>query len=359
MVRSSWYPAHYGYTPNAVKNACQVPRSFYNYLRYHSVCPEYDEQLVEALKTCDLAETELPKVHKVGLAFPGDFNKSASAIHGGAYAGLYAGDQSWAEEMKKEGIDVDKVGIRDEEAKIKFRTGVAIMGSDDQYDKLEKKSLTILEHVSASLEVVDIQLPTEETREMYREQDKVSSQKVGPIEPLGKLTCTTWIAEDCDEWDLPKDKYPTGKPHRASTDQTYEFWVEEGILKTCFKGLKIDAKVLQLEGGITILDEVHETMCSFFTWIPNELWMDKKPKEVKWMVKRLPGSDEIKEEEEEEDQEEDQPAPLTDSAWPDAARGNHGKEQNKGEEDGMVKGGDGDGKGGETFDDDVDFDQVI
>lgn len=70
-TRSSWYPAHYGYAPDAIKNACRVPRSFYNYLRYHKVCPEYDDQLAKALEVCDKAEKELPKVHAAGLALPG------------------------------------------------------------------------------------------------------------------------------------------------------------------------------------------------------------------------------------------------------------------------------------------------
>jgi hypothetical protein len=269
-----------------------VPRSFYNYLRYHRVCPEYDEQLAEALKICDIAERELPKVHAVGLALPGDFNKSASAIFGGAYAGLYAGDKSWAAEMKKEGIEIEETGIRNEVANIKFGAGVAVMGSDALFALLETKSLRIIEHVSAALEVVEIQLPTDDTKAMYEEQFKISGHKLGHLQPLGKLICKTWYADDCEEWDLPKDRYPDGKPQKARAGQVFEFWIEESILETCFVGLKMDAKVFQLEGGIAILDEVHETMCSFFTWLPNELWMEKKPREVRWLDKRLPGSDE-------------------------------------------------------------------
>lgn len=288
-VSSSWYPAHYGYASHAIKNACQVPRSFYNFLRYHNVCPEYDEQLVEALKICDTAEKELPKVHAAGLALPGDFNKSASAIFGGAHAGLFAGDKSWVEDMKKEGIQVDQIGIRNEEARLKFAAGVAFMGSDEQVAWLDSQHLETLEHVSVGLEVIGIQLPTENVRALYREQTKISEHKIGgQLEPLGKLICETWDAEDCDEWDLPKDKYPGGKPLRPKTSRQYEFWVEESILEGCFVGLKIDAKVLTLEGGITILDEVHETMCSFFTFLPNELWMERKPREVRWLPKGLP-----------------------------------------------------------------------
>lgn len=245
----------------------------------------------KALKVCDLAEQELNKVHPAGLALPGDFNKSASVVFGGAQAGMYAGDKSWAIDMKKEGMPVADVGIRDEEASIKFNTGVAIMGSDEQCDMLEVNQLKILQQITAGLEIVDIQPPTEFTKDLYEKQSKVVENKLKRLEPLGKLICKTWYAEDYDEWDLPKDKYPNGVPQRASAGHDYEFWVEESVLKECFVGMKMDANILKLYGGITILDEVRETMCSFFTWLPNELWMDRKPKEVRWLKKGLPGAD--------------------------------------------------------------------
>ena len=111
--RSSWYPAAYGYDPEDIKTACQVLRSFYNYLRYHRVCPEYDEQIQAALKMCDTAEAELTKVNNACLALPGDFNTSASTLLGGAQAGLFAADKDWAKESLAEGVDVTDIGLRD------------------------------------------------------------------------------------------------------------------------------------------------------------------------------------------------------------------------------------------------------
>jgi hypothetical protein len=289
---SSWYPTHCGYNPEAVKNACQVPRSFYNYLRYHKVCPEYDEQLGKALEICDLAEQELPKVYAAGIALPGDFNKSASTIFGGAHAGTYTGGRSWAEEVKEDGIDVEEIGIRDEEARIKFTMGVAIMGTDEQYDKVEAKSFKIIQKISAGLEVVDIQLPTESATAAYESQSRLVQQKLDQLAPLGKLFCKIWAEDDCDEWDLPKDKYPSGKPQRASAGQNYEFWIEESVMSECFVGMKIEATILALDGGLTILDEVHASRCSFYKFLPSDLWMERRPKQWHWLKKGLAGDDE-------------------------------------------------------------------
>lgn len=248
-----------------------------------------------------MAEKELPKVNAAGLALPGDFNRSASAIFSGAHAGVYTGDKAWAQE---EGMQLTELGLRDEEARIKFKTGIAIMGTDEQCDllldgsKAGAGSLSVLSRISASLEIIDIQTPTESTREAYELQSKIVQDKLGPLEPLGKLICKTWFVDDCDEWDLPKDKYPSGKPERASAGADYEFWVEESVLSECFVGMKMDAEIMKLERGIMVLDEVHEAMCSFFTWLPNELWMERKPKEVRWLKKALAEDEESGDEEE-------------------------------------------------------------
>jgi hypothetical protein len=206
--RSSWYPAYYGQAPGGIKTACQVLRSLYNYLRYHRVCPEYDDQLQAALKMCDIAERELIKVDAAGLALPGDFNTSASTLFGGAHAGLFAGDKSWAKEAEKVGVNVSEMGLREQEARIKFNTGVAALGTDEQQDLIGAPSLQIIKNGSTGLEVTAIILPDDTTREVYAVQSETVRSKLGHLEPLGKLVCKVWHADDCDEWDLPKDRYP-------------------------------------------------------------------------------------------------------------------------------------------------------
>ncbi|KAF9694450.1 hypothetical protein EKO04_007287 [Ascochyta lentis] len=289
---SSWFPIHYGHAPEGIKTACQVLRSFYNYLRYHRVCPEYDDQLQRALEMCVTAERELVKVDAAGLALPGDFNKSASSLFGGSYAGLFTGDKTWAQDLQKQGVSINDIGMRDEEARIKFSTGVAALGTDEQQHLLGATKLDIVKEDLTGLEVTAVDLPNEITKEMYATQSEVVSQKLGRLEPLGKLICKTWHAEECDEWDLPKNKFPNGKPHKVN-EKSFEFWVEESVLEECFIGMKIEARVITLEGGIAILDEVKQTHCSFYTWLSNELWMENKPKEVRWLAKGLANPEEV------------------------------------------------------------------
>lgn len=268
-------------------------RSFYNYLRYHQVCPEYDEQLQAALKMCDTAENELIKVDAAGLSLPGDFNTSASTLFGGSYAGLFTGDKTWAQEAQKEGVIVNEMGLRDQEARIKFSTGIAVLGTDEQQDLIGPAKLKILSKESTGLEITAIDMPDKATKETYAEHSEIVKHKLGQLEPLGKLKCKAWYAGDCDEWDLPKGKYPDGRPQIVDRGKEFEFWVEESVLSECFLGMKIDATVITLEDGLTILDEVKQTYCSFYTWVPNELWMANKPKELRWLAKGLAEHEDI------------------------------------------------------------------
>jgi len=242
---------------------------------------------------CDTAEHELIKVEAAGLALPGDFNTSASTLFGGSYAGLFTGDKAWAQEAQKEGVIVNEMGLRDQEARIKFSTGIAVLGTDEQQDLIDPAKLKIFGKESTGLEIMAIDMPDETTKEMYAEQTEIVKHKLGQLEPLGKLRCKTWYAGDCDEWDLPKGKYPDGRPQMVNQGKEFEFWIEESVLSECFLGMKIDATVITLEGGFTILDEVKQTYCSFYNWVPNELWMANKPKELRWLAKGLAEHEDI------------------------------------------------------------------
>jgi hypothetical protein len=234
---------------------------------------------------CNTAERELVKVNVAGLALPGDFNMSASTLFGGSHAGLFTRDQAWARDAQNEGVSLNDIGVRTEEARVKFSTGVAVLGTDEQQDLLGATSLDIVKKESNGLEVTAISLPDNVTRELYATQSEVVKSKLGNIKPLGELMCKIWYSDDCDEWDLPKDKYPDGKPRSVDGGREFKFWVEENVLNECFVGMKIDASIITLESGITILDEVKQTHCSFYKWLPNELWMKNKPKNVRWLAK--------------------------------------------------------------------------
>ena len=249
---------------------------------------------MKARKLCDIAEVELTKSHIAGLALPGTFNTAASTVFGGSNTGSYTGDKEWAVELKGEGMDIGDMGVMDQEARITFKTGVAIMGSDEQQNMLDTKAVKVLKDESTGLAVLAIDLPDDLTKEMYETANSQTKGKIH-LQPLGRLVCRSWQVEDFHQYDLPIDKYPNGRLPKCQENKEYEFWIEEQVLEECFVGMRMDARVLTLEGGFSVLDEVRETMCSFYKWLPNELWMQRHPREVVIRNKALPGDDEAAE----------------------------------------------------------------
>lgn len=302
MLRSSFFPAHFGLSTDKVENACKVLRSFYNYLLYHNVCPEYCENIKAARELCYLAEAELLKVDKVRLALPGEFYQAASTIFGGSKSGTYLGNKDWAIEARKDGIDVRDPGMMEEEARVILMSGLAIMGNEEQQDLIDHVTVDggtakILADETVGLEVTSITYPTPQTRKLYVGQNDLYRPKL-ELEPLGQLYCRVWQNPDYNiEYDLPVDKYPDGRPTKGNEGKMYEFWVEDTTIRECFIGMKIDARILTLEGNLTVLDDIKEVMPSFYTWLPNELEMSRQgPKGVVIRDRGVDHADKIKEE---------------------------------------------------------------
>ncbi|ORY09666.1 Argonaute siRNA chaperone complex subunit Arb1-domain-containing protein [Clohesyomyces aquaticus] len=293
---SSYYPLHFGYDPRQITIACQVLRSFYNYLLFHNVCDEYRSSLIFSRAFCDQAEVELVKSSRLGLALPGAFNTAGSTAYGGSHADTSLIGQHWAKDATwNDGFDV---GMRLEEAKVTFKTAIAMLGTDEQYDIVEGKdgkdglsSITVLSSEYVDIEVTSVEYATEEIKALYAKHNETLKRKL-LLQPLGKLVCKSWNKEDFDEYDLPKVKYPKGKLPKTDIGKVYEFWIEDEVLMDCFEGAKIEAKVMTLSCGITIMDIVNVVHPSFYEWLPNELWMERHPREFKLLKKSLEGLDE-------------------------------------------------------------------
>ena len=284
-------------SPTQVKTSCQVLRSFYNYLLFHSVCDEHKDSIIAARSICDTAEVELPQTFRAGEKLPGAFNVAASIIFHGSHVNSYTGLSAWAteEEGDWKATRVDTTGMRNEAARITLMTGVAAYGTDEQYDCMHNKIGATLEghkfiaSEHTGLEVVAIDKSTSEVQAAYAQQNKAWKRKI-QLQPLGKLICKKWYQADFKEYDLPPSKVREIKD-KGDKDKQYEFWVEDEALDECFVGMKIDATVLTLESGIMILDEVKQVMCSFYKWIPNDLWAERKPPKLRIMKKWLDESE--------------------------------------------------------------------
>lgn len=297
---SSYYPSYFTYTTASVKRSTQVMRSFYNYLLSHSVCPEYRSDILAARSICDQADIELPAIRAAGLALPGSFNIAVSTIVGGYYAGQSDGHPSWDDtdySVNWPGEMAARVGMKTEEAHVVFKMGVVVYGTDEQYELVQEQGIQSIKKVreeEVGLCVTSIELASPDVLAIYAEQNKSWKHKL-TLTPLGKLRCEEWKVPSFDTWDLPHDV--PKKPKYS----TYEFWVDDEFLAECFVGMKLEAKVMELNCGLWVLDSVMNVHCSFYTKLVNELVVDSKWKEVRYLKSKETQTMEAQEAEEEEE----------------------------------------------------------
>ncbi|KAJ9632491.1 hypothetical protein H2203_000896 [Taxawa tesnikishii (nom. ined.)] len=238
---SSHFPSRFGCsTTEDVTKCTNILRNFYRYLLHHDVCPEYAHQIHAALRVCDQADKELVTVDAAGILLPGPFNLACSILHGGNYAGVYNSGPVWD--------GAEKIGFSDQDARALLMAGIVVFGTEEQKQQVEhspgSQPFKVISEKTEFMEVQATQRADDETRSFY-DSDRL---KYTLLRPLGKLHCRRW----------PED------------NEDFIFWVEEEILEHCFVGMKIEARVYELDLGIKWIDCIHAVRCSFFTYLENE-----------------------------------------------------------------------------------------
>jgi hypothetical protein len=243
--------------------ACNVIRNFFNYLLYHSVCPEYTDQIRAALSTFEPIETEYVKLAEVQSVLPGAFSKACSILSGGYYAkAQYQGN--W---MDGDVATGPNAGLTAQEAKWVACAGVAAFGTPPQNDDsgLDAELKIVKMEEDVGLEVVAITLPVETSKEA---QEFFGKLKGTAVLPMGKLLCKRYYFQHAAPLDLPTEDVPKSDP--------FEFLVDEESLQKCYPGLKFIATVKETTAGFYFIDYWSECYGTFYTWCWNDKAKDYK-----------------------------------------------------------------------------------
>ena len=240
-----------------------VIRAFLNYLLHHDVCPEYEEQIYNARKTCDVGEAQLWLLHESARALPGDFNKACSVIWGGQYFNSYIDpDNEWA---KRIGL---KPGMTKEQAHVVFVAALSNHGTEENFQAYvaqnSNKRTKIVRQFEASLEVTDIQFASYDVRQQYK------APAINGLHPTGKLKAQTWHNPATAEDDLTEEEEAALAKAGQRPVETFEFWVEDVVLEKMFVGMKLHVQVYELSFRVYYFDTVTGTLCSFYSFVPNE-----------------------------------------------------------------------------------------
>ena len=106
----------------------------------------------------------------------------------------------------------------------------------------------------------------------------------------GRLRTKTWHHPFTSPEDLTEDEEIALAKNPKET-KSYEFWIEDDILRNCFPGMKLEVTVTELSIGIGYFDKIDGIYCSFFDISPNARMTDWREPEGKgnWLPMREKG----------------------------------------------------------------------
>lgn len=266
---SSYYVGHFNPDNRAsVELATVTIKNFYTYLLYHDVCPEYNDDIEEARKSCDLATEELWKNMQLVHNAPGAFNRSCSALFGGYHFG-----STWK--------DTEDIKGREEAHQIARKVvkyAIAGAGSNKQASRF--KDLADQDSLSAmkvedidGFEIIEVMETDNATRDFYREY-------APDLIPVGKIRGKSYRDPSNPDIDMfPEERAEWDKGNGPAYD--FEFFLEPDLLAFCYPGLKVITGVWELNCGVYYLDEIMSTYPSFYTVIANDLMLNWRwPKDL-------------------------------------------------------------------------------
>lgn len=253
-----------------VKLATVTIRNFLSYLLYHDVCPEYKENIDMARTSCDIAGKELWNNQQFTTQGPGDFNKACSTLFGGAFFDMSPEDNQWENEKDA------SVRMTPEIAQKVTKFALAGAGSDTQAVRFKKLATDDdlramqVEDIDG-FEVTAVIPPDPGVLEFYRVY-------APDLQPVGRMLGKPYRDPAKPELDLsPEERLQWERD--GAPDAEFEFYLEEGLLKLCYPGMKVMTSVFELNCGVHFFDDVNTAYSSIYTVLANDLMLGwKKPR---------------------------------------------------------------------------------
>jgi hypothetical protein len=255
-----------------IKLATVTIRSFLSYLLYRDVCPEYNENINEARKSCDIATKELWRNQQLTASGPGNFNTACSILFGGFEHDLYVENNQW------ENLKDDKVQLTKAMAQKILRFGLTVAGSDELassfHQEFSRGTLTVskLEDIHG-FEVTEVRFLDAEGRRSY--QDK------GPdLIPVGILLGRAYYDPSEPDYDLSLGEREEWMERKRQMPELM-FFLEESLLEHCYPGMKIITTIWEMNCGLHYFEDINRAYSSIYTPLCNDLMLGwKRPRDL-------------------------------------------------------------------------------
>ncbi|PWY73910.1 hypothetical protein BO83DRAFT_436985 [Aspergillus eucalypticola CBS 122712] len=266
---TSFFPYYFNpETEDMVKLATVTIRNFLSYLLYHDVCPEYNDNIDQARKSCDIATTELWNNHQLMAKGPGDFNSCCSLLFGGELHDTYVEDNQW----KNSKDDAPRLTTETARKIVKF----ALAGAGENRHALRFQELTENDTLCAvriedidGFEITAVHSPGEDVRKFYQTH-------APDLVPVGKLLARAYRDPGMPDFDLSPEEQVAQQP-----EKNFEFFMEDDILQYCYPGMKVITPVWELNCGFHYFEDAYRTYSSNYTPLVNDLMLGwKEPRDL-------------------------------------------------------------------------------
>ncbi|TFB01463.1 Argonaute-binding protein 1 [Trichoderma ghanense] len=243
-----------GLHPKPMEEAISVVENFLRYVLHHDVCPEYEDNVKEALNICQMARDEWTTLNTLQTALPGVFNPAATELF------VKFDPDSWDSSLFNvpEGFDAKSV----------FYSSIAMLEDDKLFEHLAGKAVELVDQYECALEITEVHLPTEEVIERFKKLAiTAAGNKTLRLMPLGKLTLKPVTIED--GW------VQQGAAHPLQGKEI-DLYFEQNILASLKPGMKMALEIGDLGADVRFVKSIRKIVPTFYTFLPQELMVQFK-----------------------------------------------------------------------------------
>ncbi|RIA91414.1 Argonaute siRNA chaperone complex subunit Arb1-domain-containing protein [Glomus cerebriforme] len=224
--------------------------SFLNYLFTHKVCPEYEEDMQEALKLAHKAKEELPNCKSLAQNAPGKINKACSLLFGGELYGML--DEPWDGEVKV----ANMIGISKEEGK---RLIKELFGDNafEELTQMKEDSRSALKCEIIGVESFQTEAFTNETHQIANGEGPVVNNESQSNKNTQETNLKKIVLRELREHDV-------SDVSDVSTAESFYICVNSDIGNYAMPGMRITADFHKLSNGFWYWDKVTNVYPSYY-----------------------------------------------------------------------------------------------
>ena len=251
--------------------AIDLVDNFLSYVLQHDVCPEYKNSVEAARAVCARAKQEFPAIGDAYSLLPGPFNEAAVRLYGQKEQQQRDGhddssDDGFAWYGSSGHFDAN-VGGGEAAAAHVFKTGLALAAGRDACEKFRVQGCTTSvarTYADKTFRVEALQRADEAMTALcarVRDHEGVP----GNMLPLGALVLRTCAIDDGREATITEAEFDETQAKSVTV------LVEDDVLALLRPGMKMEAKIVELDVGLAVLARVVRILPSFYTFLPQEL----------------------------------------------------------------------------------------